>query len=75
MSNVLNKLKKRQKEKEKYSYISTFDLEKMKNRGIELSNEIRCIDFVKDPIRFKELSLELHTILNDLRLYKKYAKK
>ena len=75
MSSVLKKLKKKQEEKEKYSFISTDDLEKMKNRGLELSKEIENTNFMSDPLRFKELSLELHSILHDLKMYKKYAKK
>lgn len=75
MSSVLSKLKKKQEEKEKYSYISTEELEVLKNRGLEISKEIENTNFMTHPVRFKELSLELHSILYDLKMYKKYAKK
>ncbi len=72
---VLNKLLKKQREKEKYSFISTEDLEKMKNRGLELSKEIENTNFMANPLKFKELSLELYSILHELKMYEKYAKK
>lgn len=75
MSNsFFRKIKKKKSEEEQYSYISTEDLEKLKNRGLELSNKIKSTDFVNNPKEFKEYSLELHKIITDLKKYKKYAK-
>ena len=69
------KFRKKILEKEKYSFISVEELENLKLRGLQLSEEIRQIDFQKNPHLFKSKSLELHKILTDLKKYKKYAKR
>lgn len=75
MSSISKKISKKNKEREKYGFISVEDLEKLKLRGFQLSEEIKLIDFRKNPYLFKSKSLELHRILTDLKKYKKYAKK
>lgn len=69
------KFKKKILEREKYSFISVEELEKLKLRGIQLSEEIKCIDFQKNPKEFKIKSMELYRIISDLKKYEKYAKK
>lgn len=68
------KLEKKLKEKKKYSFISVEDLKLLEERGLQLSEEIKHIDFVNNPKEFAEKSTELHQILTDLKKYKKYAK-
>ena len=58
----------------KYSYLTINDLKKLENKGLELTEEIRHIDFIKDPETFKLKSLELHKILTVLSKYKNHAK-
>lgn len=71
---VLNNSKKIS-EREKYSFISVEDLEKLKSRGLQLSEELKKIDIISDSSSYKEKLTEFYQIVGDLRKYKKYAKK
>lgn len=75
MSSMFNKIKNKNIEKEKYSFISVSDLEKLKSRAINLSLEMQSIDIHSNSQLYKEKLVEYVSIVSDLRKYKKYAKK
>lgn len=74
MSSVLRKIKKKNIEREKYSFISVDDLEKLKSRAIALSMEMQSLDIKIQSVLYKEKLEEYVGIVSDLRKYKKYAK-
>ena len=73
MVNIL-KIKSKNEEREKYSFISVEDLEKLKVRALQLSVEMKSIDVVSKPKEYKVRLEEYLKIVSDLRKYKKYAK-
>lgn len=75
MSSFLRKKSKELKERDKYSFLSVEDLEKMKSRCLVLSTELRSINIAKNPEEYKVRLKEYISIIKDLRMYKKYAKK
>ena len=74
MSSMLRKIEKKKLEKEKYSFISVDDLEKLKSRAIALSLEMQSLDIKTQSELYKEKLEEYVGIVSDLRKYKKYAK-
>lgn len=74
MSSFLKKIKDKNIEKEKYSFISVDDLEKLKSRAIALSLEMQSLDIMTQGELYKEKLEEYVGIVSDLRKYKKYAK-
>lgn len=71
MGNFLKKNKK----KVKYSSITNEDLEQLKNKGLQLKEELKDINSNKEPKRYKENFIELNKILVELERYKKYVSK
>ena len=71
MGNFLKKNKK----KLKYSSITNEDLEQLKNKGLQLKEELKDINLKKEPKRYKENFIELNKILVELECYKKYVSK
>ena len=71
---LIKKISKKKNERKKYSFISIDDLKKLESRGIQLTEELKNIDFQSDPYTFKNKSMELYNIISDLKKYKKYAK-
>lgn len=71
MGNFLKKNKK----KVKYSSIINEDLEQLKNKGLQLKEELKDINPKKEPKRYKENFIELNKILVELERYKKYVSK
>ena len=71
MGNFLKKNKK----KLKYSSITNEDLEQLKNKGLQLKEELKDINLKKEPKRYKENFIELNKILVELERYKKYVSK
>lgn len=74
MVNIL-KLKQKNEEEKKYSFLSVEDLEKMQSRCIQLANEMKMIDIIKNPNEYKVRLKEFVFINGELKKYKKYAKK
>lgn len=66
---------KKARRKEKYSSITNEELEQLKNRGLELKEELKGLDPKKNMEKYKKNFIELNKILVDLERYKKYAKK
>lgn len=71
---ILKRFKKEKEETEKY-IISNEELEKYKNRGIELKDLIKEALRNQDYTLAKEYSCELADIIKFLRKVKKYANK
>lgn len=75
MGKFLKKIKKNIDEKEKYSYISVEDLEKLKCKALELADKLKQFDIISQQNEYKECLKEYIGIVSDLKKYKKYAKK
>ncbi len=74
MGSIVKKIMNKNDEKEKYSFISVEDLNKLQVRALVLADELKNIDILSNPDEYKVRLKEYVNIVEDLRKYKKYAK-
>ena len=74
---ILKKLNKNKKEYDKYSYISKDELNFLKQKCIDIKNDIellnKCYSY-ENSLKIKQLSEEYSTIVKELKKYNKYTK-
>ena len=73
MSSILKRISKKDIEREKYSYISNEELERLKNRALAIKEEMTILSF-KNVKKVSELTKEFAYITKELQKYKKYSK-
>ena len=74
---ILKKLNKNKKEYDKYSHISKEDLNSLKQKCIDIKNDIellsKCYSY-ENSLKIKQLSEEYSSIVKELKKYNKYTK-
>lgn len=77
MSSILKRISKKDIEREKYSYISNEELERLKNRALAIKEEMTILSkdvSFKNVKKVSELTKEFAYITKELQKYKKYSK-
>ena len=77
MSSILKRISKKDIEREKYSYISNEELERLKNRALAIKEEMTILSkdvSFKNVKKVSELTKEFTYITKELQKYKKYSK-